>query len=403
MSIQLLIGESIIGGSVNPTPAVSIGCVGVHHPVTGELVGVEYTWDVKGVLLDKGADSIATQAATLEGLFSGLDGTETVSLKDGETVLAELVGSNAVQGLNIDPPSYLEGSGVEWATKRTYSLGFTAEFPASGITEWAEWTLSITTDERGIDSRAAEGTYHKQTSSDIKSDCRVYVESIIAPDVNYQRSENYSMDGVSSGVYGKTCLFNITDRGLWKQMPTGCSTAGVTKAVTRNSGGGSTMTLSGSFTGTDSNIQYARDAVTAVLSQYDSLAKLSEDIAENEYEGTVSFSAEFLQKDSEIIEGRQEVTISEAFPDFVMQPILDGRPPLRQNTVMRSATARQSGYSLSSIRLNAPYPIWPYNIKERPTFSWSIQQRDVDSKAAVYRVDWTYEYEFETTPFFAGL
>lgn len=403
MAIQLKIGSSVVGGTDNPTPAVSITTEGVHHPVTGALVAVSHNWDVNGILLDKGAASIDTQAETLRGLFESAGGNETVQLLDGSTVLAELVGANAIEGLKIDPPSFREGSGVEWATKRTYSLKFTADFAVTGVTEWAEFTLATSTDERGIESRALDGIYHKPTSSDIESDCKTYVATLLPADgSHYQRTDSYSKDGVSAGVYGKSCRFTIADTGLWKQLPNNCSSANVTKGISRRAGSrAAILSLSGSFTGRDRNIQPARDAVDLMLSQYAHLSKLTETINENEYEGTVSFNASFLEPDSDVIEFKQQITIQDSFDDFVMQPILDGRQPIRQDTVVRPARAIQTGYRVTTYS-PAPEPAWWSYALKNPSVTYSSPDRDIDNQAMLYRVDWNYQFEFDRAPAFAG-
>jgi len=398
VSIKLKIDDSVVGGAANPCPAVSIVREAITHPVTGVLKAIKEVWTAKGVLLKKNG-SLETQRATLEGLINAMTTTSTVLLD--ETGLT-MTGTGSLNGMHPGLPSFPDGKGVEHATQLHYELRFECTYLKSGVTEWATWELTIDSDERGVESRSLSGEYFKPGSSDIKADCITYVGTILASDENYSRSESYAREGVSSGVYGKTCRFTVRDTGWFKVLPSGCSSANVTKTSRSTMNRPNEIVVSGTFVGKDGSMAGAQAAVDSLLAQYDSYPCLAKEISPNEYAGSISFSATFLETDENIVEYTEQMTIEVAFPDFVMMPILDGLPPYRQDTVWRSARAIQRGSLLARTPTPAKDPVWPLHLKERPQITNYTPDYDADKKIATYRIDWVYVFEFETTPAFPG-
>jgi hypothetical protein len=93
--------------------------------------------------------------------------------------------------------------------------------------------------------------------------------------------------------------------------------------------------------------------------------------------------------------------------DFVMIPILDGGSPVKQSTAKQSAKATQSGYRIKKTLPLPNEPLWPNDIKGNgKTITYTTPEKGfVNTGREInmsYRVDWSYSYEFATTPSFAG-
>lgn len=379
----------VIGGTGNPVPAVNIEVKSNFDEVKGRVLSKTITWTITGVLLAKSGSTISQQVATLKSLFEKPIGNESFVMDVSGLTLN---GSQAISGLLIDPPSFPDGSGIQWGTKLNYSIRATGTFwEDPSISEWADYSISYSTDEKGIESKSISGTYNNPTSSNIKASCESYILSAWAKNENYIRTQSIQLNGSNDGNK-KTCTFTIADRGLFKALPLGVSSASVQKTIERGTGGEGFLNISASFTGMNRSLIAAKTAAELALQPYSGMKMVSYSESEDEYAGVFNINVKYLNNITSTISEDETISITPSMQDFTIKPVLGGRP-IKQNTVIRPATANQSGSKVSIFSNVSPNnPRWAGDLK-KSTVTYSTPTYGVGFTTLLYKVSWNYEFE----------
>ncbi|TWT30721.1 hypothetical protein [Blastopirellula retiformator] len=136
-----------IGNYTHPIgePALQIG----KRPVLSEggiPLSIIETWLINGLIVGSGQADIDAKVAALVSAYSQRNFDAVLLLSDGATASQHVMRHrDSMGGIRvIAGPSFPNGGGAEYATKRTFSVTLEAEFPEAAATSLLSFRESVT-------------------------------------------------------------------------------------------------------------------------------------------------------------------------------------------------------------------------------------------------------------------
>lgn len=346
----------------------------------GRPIGYTETWDIEGTLYGDPTHSLSQQISDLESAYSQLNGD--LEIKSDSTSLRKLEASKCDGGrLKITGPSYPEGNGPELATKRTYKLQVVGEVTASNLADPWTYAASYQLDPAGKRTITYSGTYNKPSGARTAYE-GAYTAKFPLPSALWRQTQHQ----YNPNVNDSEVRFTIAQQEGYKALPANVSDGSYTRRVQKAAGGQQTLTISGSFKGSGA------DAAIEALRQR-SLPCTQDDVVENPFDNSKQFTLSYICNPTNIIESEQTVTMQAALMDFILLPVLDGRPLVKQWTVMRPAKATQSGRMLCRSAQTVQGPLWPQHLKPGASVSTTIKS---DAYGNQLGIEYSWSYSFES-------
>ena len=371
-----------------PLPAVVINHAFKYEEGTADLLEDLQIWTITGyVVAPEG--SVKEQTIELSKFYEGGE-LDYIRFMDGEEIVDELADDNGIRILSL---SFPEGSGPEWATKRKYVIELEGVDVSSAVEESGDYnyTISYATDQSGMITRTITGLMNDKGGSS-------YTKYVTLKSDNGWVSwtgANLISDEYATNDDDTRTTFSIVHKKYWTTLPSGITNANVDYNSRTDDQNVTRGRVSGWFEGSLAN------CAAAIASLYPLAAVvIGYDVTRNAYQNRTSFSITYIELNSnDVLEFSETLTIDAQVQDFVYHRVLGGASPVRQITSMTTGKATQTG---STTRLNTmpaiPPPKWNSMYVKSVRHTQHSAQYNVALGSFAYTLDWTYQYEFPTTP-----
>lgn len=381
-----------------PQPEVIIDKRSIMDEDGTKPVGIHHAWRINGTLI---ADGSAAIQVLINGLEAAYVSPSKLQLKEGAVVTYELDGTSALcrEGLVVTmPPSFPVGAGQgQYATQRKYSIVVEASFYDGGEKGdpeilWLEERTIYAVDQHGKTTRSIRGRLRTKDGVSAEGKFATVTPSIPAGynRMSYSHEINDDDDEMS---------YNFVDLEYWSAWPTSVTGGESTQTTRLDENGQLRLVRAGSFNG--SGAQAAADALKLGGPQY-KVAMETQTV--NPYSGSVSFHYEYIDtvgSETDYLSYLETVSVTWALQDFVMHTVLGGGAAVKQNTVVRPASATQTGNAVGhSAFPTAPAELWTAADIKTKSQSKSGPVRGPDGSYSKYGLTWSYTFEFDTTPTF---
>ena len=375
--------------SLSPMPAVVIQNTYRHRGDSTNLVAREITWNVTGLFLPNG-NSILEQVNALKAFFNDTTDAGKIveaKIKDGSDVLEDL--TNEGQGIRVSNLSFDEGSGPEWATRRSYSFTLTGtEFTAS-VNTLGDCTYGITysTEQNGLITRTVSGILKDVLDANAVVK---YTTFKAAQSWATWAGANLISDTYSVDVDGIVVDFTIVHKKYFILFQGGITNSDVSKSVITDEMNVTRLVYSGWFEGS------GIDCATAITTlDRTGFHTLSSSTSRNDYINRTTFTIEGISTGADILFQSERLAVTYQLTEFVHKRVLGGGSPVKQTTSKNIVRASQSGI----IKRKSSYP-------SSPSLNWAsgdlvgkVETRltpeiQVGSGNYVYGLQYSYEFEF---------
>lgn len=356
--------------------------------------GMAHTWAIRGSIIAEGAAAIQTAKEALETAYATQE-QDLILSEDGAT-RASILTAGCKGGTRITAgPDFADNREGDWATNLAYTITvvgnvFDGEAVDSEIIELEENTAyNVAQDGKTTVAvsgrlRTADGVSAK-TKAESRDPRTVEDLDLTA----YQRM-NYN---VAVNDEDDEATYSYTDREYWKALPSNVTGGNYTDQRTKTRINEQRVVRSGSFTGTGA--QAGADNAKLTASKY---KVVREQQRTNEYNGEVTFTYEYLDKDASdstiFIEERTSLQASGT--RFVLRPILNtGQVPVKQEICEVAARGTQSG---SAVGMDS-YPGFP--AKRFDSAYYDKESSSEDAQAPLkgpggdrweYKISWNYVF-----------
>jgi len=371
-----------------PLPALVISHAFKYEDGTASLLEDAEVWTITGYIVAP-EGSIKDQTVELSNFYEGGE-LDYVRFLDEEEIVDQLADDNGVRIVSLDFP---EGDGPEWATKRKYvikleGINVSSDVESSGETNY---TITYSTDQSGIITRTITGTVLDKTGDAYTKFATLKSDNSWATwtDANLVTDEYTSNDDDTE------CRFNIIHKKYWVAFPTGITNSNIESNSTTDDQNVTRGRLSGWFEGS------AADCLNAIAALYPlNSVVLEYSITRSTYNNRTSFSISFVNLyANNVLEYNETRSIDASTYDFVYKRVLGGAPPIRQVTSRTTGKATQRG-SMTQLKImpTMPPPYWNAMYIKSARSSQHSAEYNTSLGSFAYTLDWTYEYEFPTTP-----
>lgn len=388
--IELIAKSELKTYTHSPTPGVVINKTNEYRENTSEVVKTIVTWDVTGIIIPgDGSSTILEQVEELVNFYSE-NQVDSLVLKDGLTVYEELPLGEPIRITDI---SFPEGTGSEWATKRSYSMTFTGvSYPADVTTEGDySYTITYAYDQSGLCTRTVSCTLRDYVDNEARSKMDALVSSM-----SWLSSAGYTLASKSyvEDRDDTVCTFTCTLKQYWEAFPANITNAQLSSEVSIDSQGVTRRRFNGWFEGGEISCNNAISSLAPA-----SGILISSSISRDDYGNKTNFALEYIvTTENDIIQEQYSLSIQSQTYDFVWKPVLGGGNPVKQNTAMTIAKASQSGTikKLSSYATE-PSPVYDTQYIKSKNVTRSSPEINTGS-GHIFTTNYSYEFEFPTTP-----
>lgn len=359
-------------------------------------IGTSTTWNIKGIIVGTSISDIKTKITALEAAYAS---PTALYLKDGVTARETLDGSLARTGLLVEGISYPQGNKADYATKRTYTMSVSGEFYDGGEKGdsdilFLEEKTRYATDINGKTTRTIVGMLKTKDGVSAESKFPTVTPSVYSDSNRTEYSKEMNDDD-------NEMSYSFTDVEYWIPWPIGDITDGSHSVQTSDEENGiKKVSITGMFTGGVA-AQTLADALKRDMPQYKALRESQET---HPYSGSVSFNYEYIDlynSTTDLITWNENTSLVYSVQDFVMRPALDGKKPERQNTILTTAQATQSGNAIGVSDWPA-YPAYLWGSADKKSDQRTKSGPDMmpDGTYSNYSISWSYTFEFATDPTF---
>jgi hypothetical protein len=395
MAIMLkLISDSGVAYTFSPTPALVISNSYEHKEDDDTMLVRTCKWAINGVLIYKAGTTLAAQVTGLKAMLEPATVKSAQLVDSYGTVLEEMPDE---AGIRITDVEFPEGTGPEWATRRTFSFNvegkeFTEDVNKDGD---CKYTISYATAQSGIVTRTISGTMRDVMNKEAYAKWVAFRTKKLW---DTWTNANKTDDTYKVNEPGTSCEFTLTHVQYFQAFPANVTNAELKKDEDIDQHGIKKVSLTGMLEGA---IAACDTALTNILLPYAECVILKQQKSRDDYANRTSFSYEFLSKvdNPEIISSRETYTVESQVTDFVFKRVLGGGNPVKQVTSKTTAKATQSGSLKGITAAPAPagYAFSSNNLKSRSVSKGTREYKNGEN-AYVYETQYSYTFEFETTP-----
>lgn len=371
-----------------PLPSLVINHAFKYKEGTANLLEDLETWTITGFIVAP-EGSIKAQTMELSTFYEGGE-LDYIRFQDGSSIVDQLADDNGVRIVSL---SFPEGSGPEWATKRQYVMTLEGVNVSSAIETSGDcnYTITYLTDQSGIITRTITGTMRDKSGDS-------YVKYTTLKSGNSWSTwidANLTADEYNTNDDNTETKFRIVHKKYWSTFPAGITNSNIDYNTKTDDQGVTRGRISGWFEGSEANCTYA---VTTVY-PFNSVV-LDYSVTRNTHQNRTTFSIAYIHLyGNDILEFSETLTVRAQVYDFVYHRVLGGAPPIRQVTSKTTGRATQTG---SLTRLGTmpamPPPKWNSIYVKNAYHTQHTARYNTSLGKFAYTLDWTYEYEFPTTP-----
>jgi hypothetical protein len=362
----------------------------------GTLLTRTYRAVIKGTFIaGSEGDSLLTKCSQLNEAYSVNTGTLTIS--SNGTMLSLNPANSESKKLKIESISYPNSSQqTELATTRDYEV--VVSMTKVLITD-GTWVFSETYSASWDDKLTASitGVFYNPTTA-LSNFLSVYKTHF----TEFSDKTKWTYDAEQSSYTPNATDTRVNFTLHWHQhyvaSPTNCQMVAFVKSVSRASNTQQILNVTFTLKGTSADIDtYLNTKLADYMADY---KWIKEDKNRDDTQNTTTVTWQFLvaNTDNPIISQTETITIQQPFLPQVFIPIYGGDPPVRQDGVLQTGKATQSGQIVSTefpvepelFFLNAEYFLsGPKQItRELPEYDLSGTHK------IIYKLSYTYNYEF---------
>ena len=348
------------------------------------------SWTIRGLLSNSSQSSLLTAVAALRTAYAtnGLD----LALKQtaGGTALETLTNASTLGGIRITrPPDLPEGRGPELATLHHYEIVLEADVPASGsLSAYDEETsTSYETNERNLTTKRSSGRARTPVGTSALA--------LFAGKNPGAPGSAYHLGGTSRQVNDQDTQLDWSY--VWqegpKAWPSGVYNPTVTSTLELDEQRRQVYTVAATM--------YGPNAAAECRKLAQGLRLLSSSWVENPYEQSVSVVYRYLGSTGpSLMSFVCSLTWEAGGQEFVMRATCDGRPPIKQKTIVTPWRCIEQGNAVGSSAFPAiPAPAYgAANLHPGGTIRRSGPKRLAGGGFSEYEVSWSRTYEFAASP-----
>jgi len=392
--IQFTITNANASYTFWPLPAVAISNSYTFTDDTNTMVKRTCSWTVTGVLINKAGTTLFSQVTALQDMLNA-GVLKSAALTD--TGLSEQMPTERDSGIRISNVEFPEGSGPEFATRRTYSFTLESEEYSVDVNNNGDvqYTISYNTAPSGLVTRTINGLL----SAVMNKDAAAKYLTWCTPYLTWENS-NILVNEYKVNSIGTSVDFTIAHTKYWAAFPTGITAAEHSCEETTDNQGVIKTVLTGMLEGTVANCD---SAIDTIITPYASRACIGKRKIRNDYTNRTEYSFEYIgtatSEPSRLFK-QETLVIDEQVTDFVFKRVLGGGNPVKQTTSKTTAKATQAGTikQLSSYA-SAPALAWSStNLKSKQVTRVGAEVTNGADK--VFTLNYAYTFEFDSTPNF---
>jgi hypothetical protein len=362
------------------------------HDDANSLEYTEVSWGISGLLVPKSGTTIKDQVTALESLLAY--GTLTYARLYSDTTIIEQIPNDIP--IKIDSFELPTSAGPEYATKRTFSISLSGQDASSAITTNGkyEYTTQYSTDINNFVTKTISGTVEDLigTNSKVKTEALIASEGFDTWTYNSIEALREKYD-ITNNKNDTICTFTIVHKSMVETLPTGVTDGRYAIQERQDAFGINYVTVSGVFYGTVSACNRAIAQVTA------GKGTLLEDVQTREpIANSTSFTYNFIGITSKVLSKEEVISITPSIMQFVHYRVL-GEAPVKQYTTWKPASATQRGSITHLTKVpSLPSPHWSNEHIINSNYTTYSAEYDRKFRQRVFKLDYTYEFEFNNTP-----